>query len=110
MGVIHIENVDEQVMKSIRLNAERHGRSFEDEVKAVLTEASMTPKDVEQTDSTEIIRQLRERARADELPAMSPEEFAAEAARIRAMTPKAAVQTDSTDIIRELRDRGYAGR
>lgn len=83
MGAINIENVDEQVLKSIRLRARSHGRSFEDEVKAVLAEAARPPK-------------------------MTPEQFAEEARRIREMTPKGVKQTDSTEIIRELRDRGYS--
>ena len=84
MGVIHIDNVDEQVLRSIRLRARASGRSFEDEVKAVLAEAAK--------------------------PRMTPEQRATEFERIQAMTPKEVVQTDSTDIIRELRDQGYAGR
>jgi plasmid stability protein len=83
MGAIHIENVDEQVMQSIRIRARRHGRSFEDEVKAVLEELAR--------------------------PRMSAEEFVAEADRIRAMTPKGVVQTDSTSIIREIRDTRHVG-
>ena len=84
MGVIHIENVDETTMRSIRLRARINGRSFEDEVKALLAEVDR--------------------------PRMRPAESAAEAERIRAMTPKGVQQTDSTEIIRELHDRGYAGR
>ena len=84
MGVIHIDNVDEQVMKSLRLRAELKGRSLEDEIRELLAEATG--------------------------PHMSPRDFAEEAREIRAMTPKGIEQTDSTQIIRELRDRGYAGR
>jgi plasmid stability protein len=84
MAVIHIENVDERTMRSIRLRAKLSGRSFEEEVRALLAEAAK--------------------------PKMTSEEFAAEARRIQAMTPKGVAQTDSTEIIRELRDRGYAGR
>lgn len=83
MGAIHIENVDEQILHSIRLRAKLHNRSFEDEVRSLLAEATAT---------------------------RTPRgEFLAEARRIRAMTPKGVQQTDSTEIIRELRDKGYAG-
>lgn len=78
MGVIHIENVDERTMRSIRLRAARNGRSLEEEVQALL--------------------------RAAGPPAITPEEFAIEVERIRAMTPKGVKQTDSTEIIRELRE------
>lgn len=84
MGVIHIENVDEKVMQSLKLRAEINGRSLEDEVRELIS------------------------ADADRI--MTPSERAAEAARIRAMTPQDIEQVDSTEIIRELRDRGYAGR
>jgi plasmid stability protein len=84
MGIIHIENVDEQIMKSIRLRARSSGRSFEEEVRALLAEAAK--------------------------PRMTREDFVAEALRIQAMTPKGVKQTDSTEIVRELRDNGYAGR
>lgn len=60
MGVIPIENVDKQTLRSIRLRAEVNRRSFEDEVRALL-------------------------AGADEIE-LSPAERAAEANRIRAMT------------------------
>lgn len=84
MGVIHIENVDERILRSIRLRAQLSGRSFEEEVRTLLAEATK--------------------------PQMTREEFVTEARRIQAMTPKGVEQTDSTEIIRELRDRGYAGR
>lgn len=86
MGVIHVENVDEKTMQSLRLRAAGNGRTLEEEVRALL-------------DRETLVRQQ-----------MTPEEFAAEAARIRAMTPKGIAQTDSTEIVRELRDRDYAGR
>lgn len=84
MGVIHIENVDERTINSIRLRADIKGHSFEDEVRALLREAAK--------------------------PRMTPEERVAEFQKVQAMTPKDVEQTDSTDIIRELRDQGYAGR
>jgi plasmid stability protein len=82
MGAIHIENVDEQLLRSIRIRAYANRRSFEDEVKAVLAEAAK--------------------------PRMTTEEFIAEMDRIRAMTPKGVAQEDSADMIREMRDRGYS--
>jgi len=84
MGVIHIEDVDEQIMRSIQLRARSRGRSFEDEVRELLAEVAR--------------------------PRITPEAFAEEARQIRAMTPQGVEQTDSTDIIRGLRDGGYAGR
>lgn len=84
MGVIHVENVDEQVMRSIRLRAQINGRSFEDEVKALLAEAGARK--------------------------MTSQERTARLRQIQAMTPEGVEQTDSTEIIRELRDLGYAGR
>lgn len=75
MGVIHIENVDDKTMAAIRFNADANGRSFEDEVKAVLAQ------------QTKVV------------------ERRAEAAAIRAMTKGWSPETDSVAIIREMRDR-----
>lgn len=99
MGVIHIEDIDERVMKSLQLRACKKGRSLEDEIRELLTEAA-TPQMSAQERS-----ELSRRAQS-----MTPEEFAVEAEQIRAMTPKGVEQTDSTRIIREFRDRGYASR
>ena len=79
MGVIHIEDVDEKVMKSLRLRARINGRSLEDEVRALLAETA-------------------ERR-------MTAEERADKAKRIRAMTRGWSTETDSVSVIREIRDR-----
>jgi plasmid stability protein len=79
MGIIHIENVDDAVMKALALRAERKGRSLEDEVRAVLEEVA----------APETARSLR----------------AIEADRIRAMTKGWTPETDSVSVIREMRDR-----
>jgi phosphopantothenoylcysteine decarboxylase/phosphopantothenate--cysteine ligase len=85
MGVIHIEDIDERLMKSIELRAAENGRSLEDEVRTILEDAAVGDRAAQ--------------------PLKSPaERFAS----IRAMTPKGVQQTDSTDMIREMRDRGYA--
>ena len=87
MGAIHVEGIEEKVLKSIALRAEQNGRSLDEEVRAILAAAAKVdePLDPEQAKSRS-------------------ERFAA----IRAMTPKGVEQTDSTDMIREMRDRGYA--
>jgi plasmid stability protein len=89
MGAIHIEGIEEKVLKSIALRAEQNGRSLDEEVRAILEAAAGAP------DSSPLTpEQAKSRS----------ERFAA----IRAMTPKGVEQTDSTDMIREMRDRGYA--
>ncbi len=88
MGAIHIEGIEETVLKSIALRAEQNGRSLDEEIRAIL-----------------------ERAASERTDHMTPEQAKARAERfdaIRAMTPKGVEQTDSTEMIREMRDRGYA--
>jgi antitoxin FitA len=119
MGAIHVEGIEERVLKSIALRAERNGRSLDEELRAILEAAAgtdtepakpeknwleqldeiraMTPKGVQQTDSTEIIRELRDRGH----------ERAARADRIRAMTKGSSPETESVTIIREMRDREH---
>ncbi len=87
MGVIHIENVDEKIMRAIELRARQSGRSFEEEVEALLSGLA--------TD-------------APQPPLLSPKERAETFRKIREMTPKGKEQSDSTEMIREMRDRGYA--
>ena len=87
MGAIHVEGIDETVLKSIALRAEQNGRSLDDEVRAILAAAAR---------STEPVDDERAKARS--------ERFAA----IRAMTKGYSPETDSTEIIREMRDRGYS--
>lgn len=76
MGKIEIDSVDDNVIRGIEARALLNGRSFADEVRALLKQYAL----------------------------LSPEERLAEVDRIRAMTPKGVVQTDSTDMIRALRD------
>lgn len=88
MGAIHIEGIEEKVLKSIALRAEQNGRSLDDEVRAILEAAVLedrTPLSVGE-------------------PGSRAERFAA----IRAMTKGYSPETDSTEIIREMRDRGYS--
>jgi plasmid stability protein len=85
MGVIHIEGIDERLLKSIELRAAANGRSLEDEVQSIL-----------------------ESVVVDTSEPSSKKNWLEELDRIRAMTPKGVQQTDSTDMIREMRDRGYA--
>jgi len=77
MGNITIRNLDNKVIEKLKALAKEHERSLEAEIRALLTEtvqrwsrqrfiemarriAAMTP-DVPQTDSTEIIREERDR-------------------------------------------------
>jgi len=85
MGVIHIEGIDERLLKSIELRATANGRSLEDEVQAILESVAGNPNEP--------------RAETNWLEELD---------RIRAMTPQGVHQTDSTDMVREMRDRGYA--
>jgi antitoxin FitA len=71
-----VRNLDEQVVTALRRKAELHGHSLEQELRLTLTAAarltpeervalarrvrSLTPTDVEQSDSTELIRQDRD--------------------------------------------------
>ncbi len=79
MGIIHIEDVDDAVMKALALRAERKGRSLEDEVRAVLEEVAA--------------------------PDTARRQRASEADRIRAMTKGWTPETDSVSVIRDMRDR-----
>jgi plasmid stability protein len=87
MGAIHVEGIEEKVLKSIALRAEQNGRSLDDEVRAIPAAAAKVdePLDPEQAKSRS-------------------ERFAA----IREMTKGYSPETDSTEIIREMRDRGYS--
>ena len=40
MGAIHIEGIEETVLKSIALRAEQNGRSLDDEIRAILAVAA----------------------------------------------------------------------
>ena len=76
MAQVLVRNLDEQVVAALRRKAELHGRSLEQELRIALTAAArltpeervalarrirrMTPANVQQTDSTELIRQDRD--------------------------------------------------
>ena len=76
MAQVLIRNLDDQVVTALRRKAELHGHSLEQELRLTLTAASrlspeervaparrirgLTPTDVEQSDSTELIRQDRD--------------------------------------------------
>lgn len=87
MGVIHIEGIDERLLRSIELRAAQNGRSLEDEARAILESVASQPDDGVE-------------------PSKKPrmERFA----EIRAMTKGYSPDTESTTIIREMRDRGYS--
>ncbi|HEX6143549.1 MAG TPA: ribbon-helix-helix protein, CopG family [Geminicoccaceae bacterium] len=78
MAQVLVRNLDDQVVERLRQRAKAEGKSLEQALRDLLTEA----------------------ARPDR------EEILAEMDRIRAMTP-AAPQTDSAELIREDRDRGW---
>ena len=113
MGAIEKIAVDNATLAKLEQSALAHGRSVEEEAAELLRLATnapsrigilrrfdeiaaLTPKGVEQTDRTVLVREDRNRQGAD---------YVTMARRIRAMTPKGASQTDSTQLIREDRDR-----
>ncbi len=78
MPTLTIRNLDDEVIERLKTKAKEHDRSLEAEIRALLTEAAarpsrkafleladrikaMTPKDVTQTDSAELIREDRDR-------------------------------------------------
>jgi antitoxin FitA len=76
MAQVLVRNLDEQVVTALRRKAELHGRSLEQELRVALAAAArltneervalarrvrdMTPPQVAQTDSAELIRQDRD--------------------------------------------------
>ncbi len=76
MAQVLVRNLDEQVVAALRRKAELHGHSLEQELRIALTSAArlspeervaltrrirgMTPANVRQTDSTELIREDRD--------------------------------------------------
>jgi plasmid stability protein len=85
MGVIHIEGIEERVMKAIELRATANGRNLEEEIRAIL-----------------------EAAVADEAARARDRNWLERLDEIRSMTKGYSPETDSTAIIREMRDRGYS--
>jgi antitoxin FitA len=79
MGKIEVDQVDDRVIAGIEAEAMTHGRSFEDQVRAILSSHAM----------------------------LSKEERTRRLDRIRAMTPKGVQQSDSTELVRALRDANY---
>lgn len=75
MAQVIVRNLDERVVETLRLRAELHGNSLEQELRNLLSEAAKS----------------------------TAEERVALADRIRALTPNVS-QTDSTSIIRDQRD------
>ena len=79
MANLTIRNLDDAIVERLKARAARHGRSLEAEIRHILQRtagnppltpeeaveradriAAMTPKGVKQTDSTEIIRKMRD--------------------------------------------------
>jgi len=76
MAQVLVRNLDDQVVTALRRKAELHGHSLEQELRLTLTAAArlmpeergalacrirgLTPTDVEQSDSTELVRQDRD--------------------------------------------------
>jgi plasmid stability protein len=84
MGVIHVEGIDERLLRSIELRAAANGRSPDEEIRAILEAAT------------------------DGERAEQPKNWLERLDEIRAMTKGYSPETDSTVIIREMRDRGYS--
>jgi plasmid stability protein len=78
MPTLTIRNVDDEVVQRLKAQAKQHGRSLEAEAREILAQAAqkptlsefrerarriaaMTPKDVKQTDSVELLREDRDR-------------------------------------------------
>ncbi len=78
MATVTVRNLDNQVVERLKKKAKDNGRSLEAELRELLKQAAnrkspeellaiadrisaMTPDDVEQTDSTKIIREFRDR-------------------------------------------------
>ena len=76
MGKIEIDRLDDKVIQGLEVRARLNGRSPEEEIRALLSQhvllppaeriaiadriRAMTPKNVKQTDSTHMIRALRD--------------------------------------------------
>jgi plasmid stability protein len=78
MGTVTIRNLDDKVIKRLKMRAKNHRRSLEAELRDLLSHASQQPLIVDAL---------------------------AEADRIAAMTPKDVKQTDSVILLREDRSR-----
>jgi plasmid stability protein len=77
MAQVLIRNVDEKVVQTLKERAQQHGHSLEQELREILVQAAqpsredlvalsqriraMTPKDRLQSDSTDLIREDRDR-------------------------------------------------
>jgi plasmid stability protein len=96
MGTLTIRNLDDAIVEKLKSRAKANNRSLEAEARVILESsanrpsrrdllaeldriAAMTPKDVKQTDSVEIVREMREERmrRFDEAERESREEDAA---------------------------------
>lgn len=76
MAQVIVRNLDDRVVATLKRKAELHGRSLEQELREILSNAAR----------------------------LTPEEKVALSDRIRAMTPPGVKQTDSAELIREDRD------
>ena len=83
MRQVVIRDLDERVVEALQHDADRHGRSVEDEAREILTTAAL-------------VRPRRERFTPEERLAF------ADAIRARARSPQ---QTESLDLLREDRAR-----
>lgn len=79
MGKIEIDKIEDKVIAGIEAEARLQGKSFEDQVRAILAPHAVL-------------------SRSERLKLVD---------EIRAMTPKGVRQTDSTEMIRALRDANY---
>ena len=76
MGKIEIDNLDDRVIQGLEVRALINGRSLEEEIRALLSQhvllssaervaiadsiRAMTPKNIKQTDSTDMVREFRD--------------------------------------------------
>jgi plasmid stability protein len=77
METIHIDGIDDGIVAAIQSRAERHHRTFDEEVRSILAEAALS----------------------------QPSERGMVAARIRSKTRKLSPDAESVKVIRELRNR-----
>ena len=76
MGKIEIDSLDDRVIQGLEVRARLNGRSLEEEIRALLSQhvllspaervaladriRAMTPMNVKQTDSTDMVREIRD--------------------------------------------------
>ena len=79
MGKIEVDKIDDRIIAGIEAEARAHGRSFEEQVRSILSPHAIYTRE----------------ERTKRLDA------------IRATTSKGVTQPDSTDLVRALRDANY---